>query len=68
MSLGWSYDFYDPVLPENGLHFTLLGKEKLINPFMRVDTQTVRDHAGGKVSDVETMRAIRSEKDKFQPK
>ena len=32
---------------------------------MRVDKQTVRDHAGGTASDVQTMKAIRQEKDNF---
>ena len=32
---------------------------------MRVDKQTVRDHAGGTATDVQTMKAIRHEKDNF---
>ena len=48
--------------------FVILGLEKLINPFMRVDKETVRAHAGGMTSNVETMRAIRAEKDNFKAK
>ena len=34
---------------------------------MRIDKQMVRDHAGGTTSDVQTMKAIRQEKDNFKP-
>ena len=35
---------------------------------MRVDKPTVREHAGGTKSNVETMRFIRTEKDNFKAK
>merc|ERR1711894_643164 len=44
-----------------------IGKEKLINPFMRVGQKTVRDHSGNTTSNVETMKFIRTEKDNFKP-
>ena len=43
------------------------GKEKLINPFMRVAQKSVRDHSGNTTSNVETMKFIRTEKDNFKP-
>lgn len=52
----------EPTIPST------IGTEKLINPFMRVDQTTVRAHAGGTTSDVQTMEAIRTEKDNFKPK
>ncbi|RXG53702.1 Hydroxyacylglutathione hydrolase, mitochondrial [Armadillidium vulgare] len=43
-----------------------IGEEKQINPFMRVNEPTVQQHSktGGAV---ETMAALRAEKDKFKP-
>ena len=45
----------------------LQGKEKLINPFMRVDKKTVRDHSGNTTSNIDTMKFLRTEKDSFKP-
>lgn len=39
--------------------------EKLINPFMRVNVSSVQKHANT-VDPIETMRAIRKEKDGFK--
>jgi len=44
-----------------------IGKEKLINPFMRVDKTPVRDHSGNTTSNIDTMRFLRTEKDTFKP-
>jgi len=44
-----------------------IAKEKLINPFMRVSTPTVKAAVNGEqFSDVETMKAVRSLKDNFK--
>ena len=45
----------------------IIGKEKLINPFMRVDKESVRSHSGNTTSNEETMKFIRTEKDNFKP-
>ena len=46
--------------------FSLEGEEKQINPFMRVNEGSVQKHA--KTSEgIDTMRAIRAEKDGFRP-
>lgn len=42
-----------------------IGEEKKINPFMRVNTPTVQQHAG-KSDEISTMAAIRKEKDNFK--
>ena len=47
--------------------FFFEGKEKLINPFMRVDKTPVRDHSGNTTSNIDTMRFLRTEKDSFKP-
>jgi len=44
-----------------------IGREKHINPFMRVDKKEVREHSGNTNSNVETMTFIRKEKDNFKP-
>jgi len=44
---------------------SLISEEKLINPFMRVHEKSVQDHAK-KTDPIETMRAIRKEKDNFK--
>lgn len=42
-----------------------IGEEKLINPFMRVNSASVQKHAGcGEV--ISTMASIRKEKDNFK--
>ncbi|KAL7633617.1 UNVERIFIED_CONTAM: hypothetical protein RMT77_016150 [Armadillidium vulgare] len=43
-----------------------IGEEKQINPFMRVNEPTVQQHTKTKGA-VETMAALRAEKDKFKP-
>ncbi|XP_059096873.1 hydroxyacylglutathione hydrolase, mitochondrial-like [Tigriopus californicus] len=42
-----------------------IGEEKQINPFMRVNEPTVQTHAG-KDTPIETMAALRAEKDNFK--
>lgn len=42
-----------------------LGEEKQINPFMRVNESTVQKHAG-KDTPIDTMAALRAEKDNFK--
>jgi len=44
-----------------------IAEEWLINPFMRVGESTVQAHVG-ETDPVETMRAVRAEKDNFKPK
>ena len=52
----------------NIVHFILVsGEEKLINPFMRVTETPVQKHAD-KTDPIETMTALRTEKDTFKPK
>ena len=43
------------------------GEEKQINPFMRVTEEPVQKHAG-KTDPIETMTALRTEKDTFKAK
>lgn len=42
-----------------------IAEEKLINPFMRVDTPSVQKHAGCGEA-IATMASIRKEKDSFR--
>ena len=60
------YNFHHQ-LNFNVFSFISVGKEKLINPFMRVGQKTVRDHSGNTSTNVETMKFIRTEKDNFKP-
>jgi len=64
--IAWARGKRELVPPEPTVPSTI-AEEKLINPFMRVEEASVQQHAkttGG----IETMRALRTEKDTFKPK
>merc|ERR1719429_186399 len=64
--ISWCEEMRNASPPQPTVPSTI-AEELLINPFMRVDQSPVQSHAG-QTDPVETMRALRAEKDNFKTK
>lgn len=62
--IAWCKSLREKSVPEPTVP-SIISEEKMLNPFMRVHEVSVQKHAG-QTDPIETMRALRSEKDHFK--